>query len=91
MDVIASYFVPMVIGISLAVFVGWFLLGPEPLERAHNVQVVAMDKTGTLTLGKPTPTNVLATEMDDDELLGLAASVERSSELYISGEKRIDM
>ena len=50
-----------------------------------------MDKTGTLTLGKPTPTNVLATEMDDDELLGLAASVERSSELYISGEKRIDM
>ena len=39
-----------------------------------------MDKTGTLTKGEPEVTDVVVDGMDDDELLALAAAVERESE-----------
>ena len=127
-DLIASYFVPTVIGIAIAVFVVWYVLGPEPsylyamltavavliiacpcalglatptaimvgtakgaergilirnaesLERAHSVEVVVLDKTGTLTSGKPAVTDVVSEEIGEDDLLSLAASAERPSE-----------
>ena len=52
----------------------------EALERAHKVDVVVLDKTGTLTVGKPSVTDVLPLYADDDYLLRLAASVESGSE-----------
>ena len=127
-DLIASYFVPTVIGIAAAVFVVWYVLGPEPsylyamltavavliiacpcalglatptaimvgtakgaergilirnaesLELAHSVEVVVLDKTGTLTSGKPAVTDVVSEEIGEDALLALAASAERPSE-----------
>ena len=127
-DLVASYFVPAVIVIAIAVFAVWYLLGPEPsyvyamltavavliiacpcalglatptaimvgmakgaesgilirnaesLERAHSVQVVVLDKTGTLTSGRPAVTDVVAVRVSGDALLALAASVERPSE-----------
>ncbi len=48
----------------------------EALERAEKVQVVVLDKTGTITQGKPAVTDVIS----DDEVLRLVASAERGSE-----------
>jgi Cu+-exporting ATPase len=53
----------------------------EALERMEKVDTLVVDKTGTLTEGRPTVTAIVA--MDDrgqDELLRLAAGVERASE-----------
>ena len=70
----------IVVGTSKGAQRGILIRNAESLERAHSVQVVAMDKTGTLTVGRPTVTDVVAPDMDEDELLGIAASAERSSE-----------
>ena len=54
----------------------------EALERLHNVRAVVIDKTGTLTEGKPRVTDVLraADAPDEAGLLRLTASAERGSE-----------
>jgi Cu+-exporting ATPase len=59
----------------------WVLIkGGEALERLATLQVVALDKTGTLTVGKPMLTAVHALNTwDEKELLRLAASVEDRS------------
>ena len=59
---------------------GILIRNAEALERAHKVQVVVLDKTGTLTTGKPSVTDMVVHDMSENELLGLAASVERRSE-----------
>ena len=59
---------------------GILIRSAEALERAHKIRVVILDKTGTLTLGKPSVTDVVSPEMEARELLRLAASVERGSE-----------
>ena len=135
-DLIAAYFVPVVIGVAAIVFLIWLVFGPEPsyvtailtavavliiacpcamglatptaimvgtgkgaengvlirsaesLERAHAVDVVVLDKTGTITRGRPSVTSVHLrsnasspfTGEGDDRMLSLAASVERRSE-----------
>jgi Cu+-exporting ATPase len=128
-DVIASYFVPIVIGIAVVTFLVWFFAGPPPhltyaflnfvavlviacpcalglatptaiivgtgkgaeqgilirsadaLERAHKINVVLLDKTGTLTQGKPSVTDIIAAAgYSRDEVLRLAASAEKNSE-----------
>ncbi len=50
------------------------------LETSHRVDTVVLDKTGTLTTGKPVVTGIASREVDEDELLVMAASVERGSE-----------
>ena len=54
----------------------------EALERLHNVRAVVLDKTGTLTEGKPRVTDVIRADdaPAEDELLRLIASAERGSE-----------
>ena len=127
-DVVASYFVPVVIVAAAGAFGFWYLFGPSPahvyamltavavliiacpcalglatptaimvgtgkgaelgilirsaeaLERAHKVQVVVLDKTGTLTTGEPAVTDIVTSGIGQDELLRLAASAERHSE-----------
>ena len=128
-DVVASYFVPVVIGIALVTFVVWLFAGPAPaltfallnlvavliiacpcalglatptaimvgtgkgaeqgvlirsaeaLETAHKVHAVVLDKTGTLTRGRPAVTDIIPLgELSETELLRLAASAERGSE-----------
>lgn len=50
------------------------------LELAHKIQTIVLDKTGTLTEGKPVVTDVFALNKNDDELLKLVAAIERNSE-----------
>ena len=128
-DLIASYFVPTVIGIAIVTFLVWFFAGPSPtltyaflnfvavlviacpcalglatptaiivgtgkgaehgilirsastLEQAHKIDVVLLDKTGTITQGKPAVTDIIAAVgYSKDEILLLAASAEKNSE-----------
>ena len=128
-DVVAGYFVPIVVGISALTFVIWALWGPQPrfahglvnavavliiacpcalglatpmsimvamgrgaslgvlfknaeaIELLRKVDTLVVDKTGTLTEGKPRLVSVVpAVGMDAGKLLRIAASLERGSE-----------
>jgi Cu+-exporting ATPase len=128
-DVIASYFVPVVISIAIVTFIVWYFFGPHPaltyaflnfvavliiacpcalglatptsimvgtgkgaengilirgaeaLETAHQLNTIVLDKTGTLTKGEPSVTDIIESEgFNRREILGLAASAEKGSE-----------
>jgi Cu+-exporting ATPase len=128
-DVVAGYFVPAVIGISMLTFIVWASVGPEPrlahalvhaiavliiacpcalglatpmsimvatgkgatlgilfrnaeaIELLRKVDTLVVDKTGTLTEGKPKLVSIVAaTGVDEATIVLLAASLERGSE-----------
>jgi Cu+-exporting ATPase len=128
-DVVASYFVPMVVGTSVLTFGVWAVFGPDPaiafalvnavavliiacpcalglatpmsimvgtgrganagvliknaesLEILEKVDTLLVDKTGTLTQGKPTLIDVQGTDdTDPSDVLRLAATLEKASE-----------
>lgn len=127
-DVISGYFVPIVMLISLAAFIGWLIAGAsfefalstaisvlviscpcalglatptaimagtgkgaqlgilirsaEGLELAHDVTAVLLDKTGTITEGKPTLQHieVFSEQYTDNDILWIAYSLEHLSE-----------
>ena len=128
-DVVASYFVPAVVGTSVVTFIVWALVGPEPrmaygllnaiavliiacpcalglatpmsimvgtgrgatsgvliknaevLERLERIDTLLVDKTGTLTEGRPQLERVVAlAPWTEDEVLGVAAAIESVSE-----------
>jgi Cu+-exporting ATPase len=128
-DIIASYFVPAVIGIAVLTFIIWYLFGPTPaltyavlnfvavliiacpcalglatptsimvgtgkgaeggvlirggeaLETAHKLNAIVMDKTGTLTKGEPSVTDIIEfNNYRREEILRYAASAEKGSE-----------
>jgi len=142
-DIIAGYFVQIVVSIAVITFIVWAWIGPEPrfvyalvnavavliiacpcalglatpvsimvamgkgagggvlfknaeaIELMRKVDTLVVDKTGTLTVGKPKLVNIVSTDgMDKKVLLGLAASLERGSEhplaaaIVISAEER---
>ncbi len=60
---------------------GVLIRDAEALERLAKVEVLILDKTGTLTKGKPVLTDVIAADgFEETEILRLAASLERGSE-----------
>ncbi len=59
---------------------GILIKSGEALEAAQAVDTVVLDKTGTITEGRPQVTDVLALSMSEPEFLALAAGLEKSSE-----------
>ena len=70
----------VVVGIGKGAEHGVLIRSAESLELAHRADVVVLDKTGTLTTGRPSVTDVHAPDFGTDALLPLAAAVERRSE-----------
>ena len=50
------------------------------MEVTHNIQSVVLDKTGTITQGKPVVTDIYGVKTDSTELLKIAAAMEKKSE-----------
>jgi P-type Cu+ transporter len=71
----------IMVGVGRGAHSGILIRNAEALERMESIDTLVLDKTGTLTEGKPKVVGVIAsTEFDETKLLRLAASVERSSE-----------
>lgn len=71
----------IMVGTGKGAEMGILIKGGETLEGAHKLTTVVLDKTGTLTRGKPQLTDVATVNgLSEDELLHLVASAERGSE-----------
>jgi len=72
----------VMVGTGLGAEQGILFKSSEALERAGNLNVVVLDKTGTITRGQPAVTDIKVFNFSagEDELLRLAASVEKGSE-----------
>ena len=69
------------VGTGAAARAGILIRDAEALEHGRNVDAVILDKTGTLTEGKPAVTDMIAlAHLSEDELLRLAAAAQQGSE-----------
>lgn len=59
---------------------GILIKSGEALEITHNVQSVVLDKTGTITEGKPVVTDIISFGMSENEILKIGAALEKKSE-----------
>lgn len=72
--------VAIMVGTGAGARMGVLFKNGSALERAHNVDTVVLDKTGTLTMGKPAVTDILPGGAAKEELLSIAAALEKGSE-----------
>ncbi|MDA0734154.1 MAG: heavy metal translocating P-type ATPase [Chloroflexi bacterium] len=70
----------IIVGTGKGAEQGVLIRSAQALEIAHKVNVVVLDKTGTLTTGQPVVTDVVAANASENDLLRLAASAEHGSE-----------
>ncbi|HET7399401.1 MAG TPA: heavy metal translocating P-type ATPase [Intrasporangium sp.] len=70
----------IMVGTGLGAKRGVLFKNATALETAARIDTVVLDKTGTLTKGQPEVTDVVVAGLDEAELLGLVAAVERESE-----------
>jgi Cu+-exporting ATPase len=71
----------IMVGVGKGATAGVLIRNAEALERLEKIDTLVVDKTGTLTEGKPRVVAVVAGEgFDEAEILSLGASLERSSE-----------
>ncbi len=70
----------IIVGTGRGAEQGVLIRSAQALEITHRVNVVVLDKTGTLTTGKPVVTDLFPSGVSEVDLLRLAASLERGSE-----------
>ena len=70
----------MMVGTGQAAKAGILIKDADALERLHRITTLVLDKTGTLTEGRPTLTEIIAADGDEARLLQLAASAQQGSE-----------
>jgi Cu+-exporting ATPase len=71
----------IIVGTGKGAEQGILIRSADSLERAHKINAVLLDKTGTLTMGKPEVTDIIAAAgYTKDEIIRLAASAEKNSE-----------
>ena len=71
----------IMVGVGRGAHAGILIRDAQALERMESIDTLVIDKTGTLTEGKPKVVRIIPAEgFDENELLRLAASVERGSE-----------
>lgn len=72
--------VAIMVGTGSGAKMGVLFKNAEALENLHHVDTVVLDKTGTLTTGKPEVTDILPGKLNEKELLRVAAALESKSE-----------
>ena len=72
--------VAIMVGTGRGARMGVLFKNAESLENLHKVDTVVLDKTGTITKGRPAVTDIISSAVDKDTLLHLAASLEVNSE-----------
>lgn len=72
--------VAVMVGTGRGASAGILFKSAEALEKARDIDMILMDKTGTLTEGTPVITDVLSMRLDEDKLLALTATLEQPSE-----------
>ena len=72
--------VAIMVGTGRGAQMGVLFKNAQALENLHHVDTVVVDKTGTLTTGKPEVTDVIPGSMNEEKLLNLAAALESKSE-----------
>jgi Cu+-exporting ATPase len=73
-------------GVGIGAQNGILIRSGDALQTASKLQIIVLDKTGTITKGKPELTDVVAeVGFEEDEVLRLAAAIERSSEHPLAG------
>ncbi len=71
----------IIVGVGKWASEGILIKDASTLEKLHQVNIVVMDKTGTITKGKPELVNIInESDMSNDEILSLVASLEMKSE-----------
>ena len=71
----------VMVGVGKAAEAGVLIRNGEALQTASKINAMVLDKTGTITLGKPKVTQIFTfTERSEEEILRLAASLEQGSE-----------
>ena len=70
----------LTVGIGKAAQNGVLIRSGDALQTAMKLDAIVLDKTGTITLGKPSLTDVVAGELAENDVLRLAAAVDRASE-----------
>ena len=70
----------IMVGVGRGAQAGVLIRNAEALERMERADTLVIDKTGTLTEGRPAVVEILAPAMAQDELLRLAAGIEQASE-----------
>ncbi len=73
--------ISIMVGVGKSAEMGILIRNGDALQQAGKLTAVVLDKTGTVTEGKPTVTRIIAAENSDEQkLLSLAASIETGSE-----------
>jgi Cu2+-exporting ATPase/Cu+-exporting ATPase len=71
----------IIVGVGKGAKEGILIKDAATLEKLHKVDTVVVDKTGTITIGKPTLVDIRnLSELKDEELIGILASLEKKSE-----------